>query len=259
MLSTAERTANELWAASLAVLLASLLLRQPQLFVDRAASCCSIAGVSRVWERYCLRGLSYSAFAGPDARVLRRRGAADARDHQRQAAAAGVDRGRGHRARRRHPAAAGARRARRTSPGRRMLSACCCRCAGTSACGATTASAAMRAACTRLARPRCAPATSSALAPQEMEVLGRGLSAGLSHASSRWSSCGLPPANPFGDVAAAAAVAVRRPAADRRRARLSARRQPAPAALEGDGARAGPGAAGEALRADDEPSPAWCC
>jgi uncharacterized protein (DUF58 family) len=55
---------NELWAFVIGgVLLASLLLRQPQLFAI-AIILLLIAGVSRLWERYCLRGLSYSRSLG---------------------------------------------------------------------------------------------------------------------------------------------------------------------------------------------------
>ena len=57
------------------VLIASLLLRQPQLFAI-ATILLLIAGVSRLWERYCLRGLSYTrsleqtrAFFGEEVRL----------------------------------------------------------------------------------------------------------------------------------------------------------------------------------------------
>src|SRR3954454_22523894 len=57
------------------VLIASLLLRQPQLFAI-ATILLLVAGVSRLWERYCLRGLSYSrsleqtrAFFGEEVRL----------------------------------------------------------------------------------------------------------------------------------------------------------------------------------------------
>ena len=55
--------------------MASLLLRQPQLFAI-ATILLLIAGISRLWERYCLRGLSYSrsleqtrAFFGEEVRL----------------------------------------------------------------------------------------------------------------------------------------------------------------------------------------------
>jgi uncharacterized protein (DUF58 family) len=57
------------------VLVASLLLRQPQLFAI-ATILLLVAGVSHLWERYCLRGLSYTrsleqtrAFFGEEVRL----------------------------------------------------------------------------------------------------------------------------------------------------------------------------------------------